>query len=67
MIFTKKIIRYGTIKWKKKFAFLPVVIKKDCEKEVETIAWLEFYEEKYKYCGEYVGWMSEKQYRLRNE
>ena len=36
MIFTKKIIEYGTIKWKKKFAFLPVVIKKDYEKEVKT-------------------------------
>lgn len=67
MIFTKKIIKRRSIKWKKKFAFLPVVIKKDCEKEVETIAWLEFYEEKYKYYGEYTGWMSENQYRLRNE
>ena len=29
MIFTKKIIKYGKIKWKKRFAFLPVKIKED--------------------------------------
>lgn len=67
MIFTKKIIKRGTIKWKKKFAFLPVVIKKDYEKEVKTTAWLEFYEEKYKYYGESLRWMREREYRLRNE
>ena len=64
MIFTKKIIKNGTIKWKKRFAFLPVVIKKDYEKELKTKAWLEFYEEKYKYWGDYLGWVREREYRL---
>ena len=67
MIFTKKIIKYGTIKWKKKFAFLPVVVKRDCKKEVKTTVWLELYEEKYRYAGEYAGWMRDCEYRLRNE
>lgn len=67
MIFTKKIIKYGTIKWKRKFAFLPVEIKLDEEKGVKTIAWLEFYEESYKYCGTYLGWMRSHRYRLINE
>lgn len=67
MIFTKKIIKRGTIKWEKKFAFLPVTIKEDYEKEVETTVWLQFYEKKYRYAGKYVGWMSENQYRLTNQ
>lgn len=67
MIFTKKIIKYGEIKWKKRFAFLPVKIKEDKGKAVKTIAWLEFYEEEYKYCGEYFGWTREYRYRLINK
>ena len=67
MIFTKKIIKYGKIKWKKKFAFLPIKIKEDKEKGLKTIVWLEFYEEKYKYCGEYLGWTREHRYRLINK
>lgn len=66
MVFTKKIIICGTIKWKKKFAFLPVEIKVDHEKEVKTIAWLEFYEEKYRYAG-ILGWIKEHEYRLRGD
>lgn len=47
MIFTKKFNKHGDIKWKRKFAFLPLVIKQDKEKGIETLIWLEFYEEKY--------------------
>lgn len=51
----------------KEICFLPVVVKKDCKKEVKTTVWLELYEEKYRYAGEYAGWMRECEYRLRNE
>lgn len=64
MIFTKKIIKYGTIKWKKKFAFFPIKIKVDKNKGIETIIWLEFYEQKYIYYGGFSKWISECEYRL---
>lgn len=51
----------------KEICFLPIKIKEDKEKGVKTIVWLEFYEEEYKYCGEYFGWTREHRYRLINK
>ena len=51
----------------KEICFLPIKIKEDKEKGVKTIVWLEFYEEEYKYCGEYLGRTREHRYRLINK
>lgn len=64
MRFTKEIEKFGSIKWKRKFAFLPIEIEQDYVKGIKTIVWFECYEEKYKYCGPFVGWVKENQYRL---
>lgn len=67
MIFTRNIIKYGDIKYKIKFAFLPTIIKIDENKGVKTIIWLNLYERKYKYLGDDTGWISTTECRLINK
>lgn len=63
MRFTTEITKYGEFKWRKRFAFLPVMVSEDLLKGVRTRVWLEFYERRYKYCGDGYGWLKTNECR----